>query len=74
MASRAREIEGVYVVAGKKAEFEPVVTGIRGELDVEVASGLKEGDEVVVGPFKALRDLTPGAAVLVDKSRKAGSE
>ncbi len=74
VASRAREIEGVYVVAGKKAEFEPVVTGIRGELDVEVASGLKEGDEVVVGPFKALRDLTPGAAVLVDKSRKAGSE
>ncbi len=74
VASRAREIEGVYVVAGNKAEFRPVVTGIRGELDVEVASGLKEGEVVVVGPFKALRDLTPGAAVLVDKSAKAGSE
>jgi HlyD family secretion protein len=74
VASRAREVEGVYVVAGKKAEFRPVVTGIRGELDVEVASGLKEGEEVVVGPFKALRDLTPGAAIVVDKSKKAGSE
>ncbi len=74
VASRAREVEGVYVVAGNKAEFRPVVTGIRGELDVEVTSGLKEGEEVVVGPFKALRDLTPGAAVLVDKSAKTGSE
>ncbi len=74
VASRAREVEGVYVVAGNKAEFRPVVTGIRGELDVEVTGGLKEGDLVVVGPFKALRDLTPGAAVLLDKSAKPGSE
>ncbi len=74
VASRAREIEGVYVVAGRKAEFRPVVTGIKGELDVEVTSGLKEGEDVIVGPFKALRDLTPGAAILVDKSTKPRSE
>jgi HlyD family secretion protein len=72
--SRPKDIEGVYVVAAKKAEFRTVTTGIKGEMDVEVVSGLKEGDEVVVGPFKALRDLKPGAQVVVDNSERAGLE
>jgi HlyD family secretion protein len=74
VAARARDIEGVYVVVGRKAEFRPVTTGIKGELDVEVTTGVKDGDAVVAGPFKALRDLTPGAMVVVDKSQKAGME
>jgi len=72
--SRPKDIEGVYVVVAKKAEFRPVTTGIKGEMDVEVASGLAEGDEVVVGPFKALRDLKPGAQVVVDNAERAGAE
>ena len=72
--SRPKDIEGVYVVVAKKAEFRPVTTGIKGEMDVEVTSGLKEGDEVVVGPFKALRDLKPGAQVVVDNTERAGLE
>ena len=72
--SRPKDIEGVYVVAAKKAEFRPVATGIKGEMDLEVVSGLKEGDEVVVGPFKALRDLKPGAQVVVDNTERAGAE
>jgi HlyD family secretion protein len=74
VASRAKEIEGVYVVTGRKVEFRPVTTGIKGEMDVEVTNGLKEGEEIVVGPFKALRDLTPGAQVVVDNSVRAGLE
>lgn len=74
LASRAREIEGVYVIASKKAEFRPVKTGIRGELDVEIANGLKEGDEIVTGPFRALRDLTPGAQVVVDNTPGGGPQ
>jgi len=74
VGSRPKDIEGVYVVAAKKAEFRPVTTGIKGEMDVEVVSGLKEGDEVVVGPFKALRDLKPGAQVVVDNTERAGLE
>jgi len=74
VASRAKEIEGVYVVTGRKVEFRPVTTGIKGEMDVEVTKGLKEGEQIVVGPFKALRDLTPGAQVVVDNSVQAGLE
>ncbi|MBZ5587251.1 MAG: efflux RND transporter periplasmic adaptor subunit [Acidobacteriia bacterium] len=74
VASRGREIEGVYVIAVKKAEFRPVKTGVRGELDVEIADGLKEGDEIVIGPFRALRDLTPGAQVVIDNTPGGGPQ
>jgi HlyD family secretion protein len=72
--SRPKDIEGVYVVVAKKVDFRSVTTGIKGEMDVEVTSGLKEGDEVVVGPFKALRDLKPGAQIVVDNTERAGAE
>jgi len=68
VASRARDVEGVYVV-GKDStiEFRKVKTGIKGELDVEVTDGLKEGEEIVTGPFSALRELKPGDKVTVSK-------
>lgn len=72
IASRAREVEGVFVVEDGKVVFRPVRTGIRGETDVEALEGPKEGDEVVVGPFKALRELEDGNAVRVDASKGAG--
>ncbi len=71
---RPKDVEGVYVVAGRKAEFRPVTTGIKGEMDVEVVNGLKDGDEVIVGPFRALRDLNPGAYVTVDNTERPGME
>ncbi len=73
VVARAKDVEGVYVVGGGKAEFRPVTTGIKGEMDVEAVSGLKEGEEIVVGPFKALRDLSPGAQIVVDNSMKTGA-
>jgi HlyD family secretion protein len=66
VASRERDVEGLYLVEGGKVVFRPVVTGIKGELDLEIVSGLKEGEEVVVGPFQALRELHPGDPVEVD--------
>jgi HlyD family secretion protein len=68
VASRAREVEGLYLVEAGKVVFRPVVTGIKGELDLEVVSGLTGGEEVIVGPFKALRELHPGDEVTVDNS------
>lgn len=78
VASRERDVEGVYVVEqlkpGRKGQqtgkvaFRPVTAGARGELDIEIRSGLKQGDVVVTGPFKALRELKPGDAVVVDNS------
>jgi HlyD family secretion protein len=62
------EVQGVFVVNGKKAMFRPVETGISGVTDIEVSKGLQPGDEIVVGSYKALRTLKPEAAVKVDNS------
>src|ERR1700688_1236499 len=62
------EIQGVFVVNGKKAIFRPVETGITGVTDIEVTKGLQVGDEIVVGSYKALRTLKPEASVKIDNS------
>jgi HlyD family secretion protein len=62
------DIQGVFVVNGKKAAFRTVETGISGVTDIEVTKGLQEGDEIVVGSYKALRTLKPDAQVKVDNT------
>jgi HlyD family secretion protein len=62
------ELQGVFVVRNKKAEFVQVDTGITGTTDIEVLGGLKEGDEIVTGSYKALRSLKNGATVKIDNS------
>ena len=44
-----------------KPNFVPVTTGITGTTDIEVLSGLKEGDEIITGSYKVLRTLRPGS-------------
>src|SRR5882724_283627 len=65
---KKEEIQGVFIVNGKKALFHPVKTGISGVTDIEITEGLQPGDEIVVGSYKALRTLKPEAAIKVDNS------
>ena len=68
-------MQGVFVIRGKNdAAFVPVATGISGTTDIEVNSGLKEGDEIVTGSYKVLRTLRNGARVKIDNSVKAKPE
>jgi HlyD family secretion protein len=62
------DVIGVFVIRGRKAEFVPVQTGITGVTDIEITNGLREGDEIVTGSYKALRSLKPGATIKVDNS------
>src|SRR5262252_382284 len=62
------EIQGVFVINGKKAFFRPVDTGISGVTDIEITKGLQPGDEIVIGSYKALRTLKPEAQIKVDNS------
>jgi HlyD family secretion protein len=55
--------EGVFVVEQGKAAFRPIRTGLLGELSVEVLDGIAEGDTLITGPFRELRELEPGTAV-----------
>jgi len=66
--------QGVYVVEKDKngklrVQFKPVTTGITGATDIEVLSGLKEGDEIVIGPYKTLRGLKNNALVKRDTAK-----
>lgn len=64
------EKEGVFVVLDEKVEFRPILTGITGELDIEVLSGL-EGDEVIVtGSYRILRELKDGDDVKKEKKKE----
>jgi HlyD family secretion protein len=65
---KKEEIQGVFVVNGKKAVFRPVETGISGVTDIEITKGLEPGDEIVVGSYKAQRTLKPASSVKVDNS------
>jgi HlyD family secretion protein len=67
-AKQKEEIQGVFVIRNKKAEFDPVETGISGTTDIEVLKGVQQGDEVITGSYKVLRTLKPGTSVKVDNS------
>jgi HlyD family secretion protein len=50
-------VKGVFTIQNDKSVFVPVETGITGENDIEIKSGLKEGQEIVIGPYRQLRTL-----------------
>jgi HlyD family secretion protein len=66
---KKKDVEGVFLV--KKdgtVDFRKVKTGISADLQTEVVEGLTEGEEIVTGPFKALRSLKIGDRVKVDNA------
>jgi HlyD family secretion protein len=71
-ADKKKDVEGVFVVSkAGTVEFRKIKTGINADLQTEVLEGLAEGDEIVTGPFKALRQLKIGDRVKVDNSAPA---
>jgi HlyD family secretion protein len=70
----SKEVTGIFVVQGEKAKFVPVETGIMSETDVEILKGISQGDRVVTGPFRVLRDLKDGQKVREEKKEKEGEK
>jgi HlyD family secretion protein len=69
--ARKEEVQGVFVINGQKAEFRKVETGITGATDIEVLSGLKEGDQIVTGTYQVIRTIKNAATVKVDNKPPA---
>jgi len=64
-----QDIQGVFVInKSKKAEFRTVETGLTGTTEIQIKTGLQEGDEIITGSYKVLRTLRNGAGVKVDNS------
>jgi HlyD family secretion protein len=72
---KAAPQQGVFVLDSKsgklRARFVPVTTGITGTTDIEALTGLKAGDEIVIGPYKTLRSLKNSALVKRDTEKPA---
>jgi HlyD family secretion protein len=65
-----RDEEGVYLMESGKTRFQKVKTGLLGELNLEVIEGLKGGESLITGPFKALRTLKQDDPVKLEKPKK----
>lgn len=71
---KKEDIQGVFVIRDHKAVFVPVETGITGVTEIEVTSGLKDGEDIVTGSYRVLRSLRNGAGVKVEKPSERKKE
>src|SRR6202008_3590152 len=68
-----KEVEGGFVRRGKGVvEFLPIKLGISGDKYFEVTDGLKVGEEVVTGPYNAVRTLADGDEVRIETPAQQG--
>ena len=64
-------VEVVFCIEKGKAVAKQVTTGIQSDELIEILVGLKEGDEVVTGSYRAIsKDLANGALVKVNNEKK----
>jgi HlyD family secretion protein len=64
-------VEIVFRVDRGKAVASQVRTGIQSDEAIEILDGLKEGEEVVSGSYRAIsRDLANGGVIAIDNSKK----
>ncbi|QBZ96807.1 efflux RND transporter periplasmic adaptor subunit [Flavobacterium sangjuense] len=67
-AKSDKKFECVFVKVGNKAKIRIVKTGIQDDTNIEVTSGLKKGDIVIVGPYTTVtKDLNSGDRVTSGK-------
>ncbi len=64
------ESQGVFIVenGGTKVEFRKVDTGITGDTEIEVLSGLNPGDQIVTGSYQTIRTIKNGATIKIDNT------
>jgi HlyD family secretion protein len=71
---KPQDEEGVYLHQDGKAKFAVVKTGLAGDSNIEIVSGLKGGEQIVTGPFRALRDIKDGTKIREQKEEKKDDE
>lgn len=63
--------EIVFIVDNGKAKVVSVKTGISDDYFIEIINGLKEGQEIITGNYKAIsRDLKDGSLIKIESKRK----
>lgn len=70
-ADKPKDLKGVYVLQGNKVKFVEVTTGITGESDIQILSGVQADMEVITGPSRVLKALKDDV-VVKRQTRKPG--
>ena len=55
------------MIGDGQAHFREVKTGLTGVTDIEVTEGLKEGEQIITGSYRVLREQRHLARVRVEK-------
>jgi len=64
-----KKFECVFVKVGDKAVLRPITTGVQDDTNIEVTSGLKKGDEVIIGPYTLVsKELNPNDKIRTKQS------
>lgn len=65
-----KKYECVFVKVGDKAKLKVVKTGIQDDTNIEIISGLKPGEEIIVGPYTTVsKDLVSNDKVRVESEK-----
>ena len=63
-------VEVVFVLNDEIAEARQVKTGIQSDTHIEIMEGITEGEQIVVGNYRAIsQDLKNGSSVEVQKPK-----
>jgi HlyD family secretion protein len=65
-----KKYECVFVKVGNKAKIRVIKTGIQDDSNIEITSGLKSGDVVIIGPYVTVsKDLNSGDNVKLQEEK-----
>jgi HlyD family secretion protein len=65
-----KKFECVFVKVGDKAKIRVIKTGIQDDSNIEVVSGLRKGEVVIIGPYTTVtKDLNSGDKITVNKGQ-----
>jgi HlyD family secretion protein len=75
VAKTDKKFECVFVKEGNKAKIRIVKTGIQDNTNIEVISGIKKGDVIIIGPYTTVsKDLNSGDKVVIADSKSKEKE
>jgi len=72
--SNAEKFECVFVKQNGKAKLRVVTTGIQDDTNIEVKTGLTEGEEVIIGPYNTVTKLLKCDDLVENKSAKKSKD
>lgn len=69
------KFECVFVMNGGEAKLKVVTTGIQDDTNIEILSGLAEGDQIITGPYNLVnKTLKTGTKVKDEKTGEKGDD